>query len=435
MDNENGVYTPIFGSDVLSHYCVVESSLISYPKVEYWINYGNNGWNLMKGSSVDDAEGYNHINGLNLSQAGTGWVIRNNNFINLFNGFFISQFIPSQQKYFSPEYYRNMDFYNNSLTYLADDAIEPEGACVNLRIYNNTCSKMHVGWSDSPGTVGPIYFIRNFITQWSHYMGGGTAIKANPLWNTLHDFGTAFIYHNTFYQNNNKTFWMISTFNDFFDTYKNNIFSAGPGVYRASKANGEFINLTFDYNSYYTTGSDNLYFYLIKSPVINCYTKQCVNDFGSYNWEINGLFNSETRADFVDPNGSKPDLLASAVEIDKGEIIPGINDGYVGLAPDIGAFEFPDVISLLNQSVELQSFGITATPNPFKSVARIKVMNPGNANSMDVFIYDIAGRKVAEFTNVKNNNVRWNAKAYGSGVYLVKAVLGNRVFQTKLVLR
>lgn len=32
--------------------------------------------------------------------------------------------------------------------------------------------------------------------------------------------------------------------------------------------------------------------------------------------------------------------------IDKGVVIPGINDGYAGIAPDLGAFEFTPALSL-----------------------------------------------------------------------------------------
>ena len=42
---------------------------------------------------------------------------------------------------------------------------------------------------------------------------------------------------------------------------------------------------------------------------------------------------------FTNAAGNDFSLLAGSPMIDKGAVIPGITDGYVGAAPDIGAYE------------------------------------------------------------------------------------------------
>jgi hypothetical protein len=47
----------------------------------------------------------------------------------------------------------------------------------------------------------------------------------------------------------------------------------------------------------------------------------------------------EAEPGFVDGPGGDYDLQESSAAVDRGEIVPGVNDGYVGEAPDIGAYE------------------------------------------------------------------------------------------------
>lgn len=57
--------------------------------------------------------------------------------------------------------------------------------------------------------------------------------------------------------------------------------------------------------------------------------------------ELHGI---SVDSDFADPAGGDYSPAATSDLIDAGLHIPGINDGYEGSAPDIGAFEYPDSI-------------------------------------------------------------------------------------------
>ena len=57
-------------------------------------------------------------------------------------------------------------------------------------------------------------------------------------------------------------------------------------------------------------------------------------------FECNGI---EKNPLLVNPAVSNYTLRSTSPDIDRGVVIPGINDGFTGSAPDIGAFEYGTV--------------------------------------------------------------------------------------------
>ena len=53
--------------------------------------------------------------------------------------------------------------------------------------------------------------------------------------------------------------------------------------------------------------------------------------------ECNG---HENPPGLVNPSGGDFTLLATSPNVDRGVLIPGINDDFIGSAPDLGAHEF-----------------------------------------------------------------------------------------------
>jgi hypothetical protein len=76
---------------------------------------------------------------------------------------------------------------------------------------------------------------------------------------------------------------------------------------------------------------------------------------------------------------------------------------------------------------------LRASPNPFHSSTAILFGNPGK--SADISIYDIKGSRVAAFASVRGNSVQWNAANRPSGMYVVKAVIGKKVYTKKILLQ
>jgi hypothetical protein len=79
---------------------------------------------------------------------------------------------------------------------------------------------------------------------------------------------------------------------------------------------------------------------------------------------------------------------------------------------------------------------ISVSPNPVKSRAVITVSNKFRVSSFELHIFDITGKQL-ETRNSKletSNTVSWTASGLPAGVYLVRAVIGKRTLQEKIVL-
>ena len=76
-------------------------------------------------------------------------------------------------------------------------------------------------------------------------------------------------------------------------------------------------------------------------------------------------------------------------------------------------------------------------PNPFNPSTNISFAVPQDMH-VNLSVYDINGRVVAELVNEMKNtdtyNVVWNAHSNASGVYFIKLVAGNAVHTQKIML-
>ncbi|MFC1479491.1 hypothetical protein ACFL6F_02740 [Planctomycetota bacterium] len=87
--------------------------------------------------------------------------------------------------------HRNIDIHNNLVVNAGDDAIEPEGPAVNMRIYENKLSLFLNGVSDAPCRIGPVFIVRNIFHR---FMQGAFKVKNGA-------DGQALYYHNVCYPN------------------------------------------------------------------------------------------------------------------------------------------------------------------------------------------------------------------------------------------
>lgn len=403
----------------LSNRCVVESCLFTSPKAWEWNAAGT--WGFMHDNEFGAAR--HHLNGVDASYAGTGWIVRHCRFDNLFNGLYISQ---NGERYNLDDLrtFRNFDFHGNTMIHIADDCLEPEGAAVNLRIYKNRFTLFRNGLSDCPTTVGPLFFMRNVLSGW---IEGG--IKAKEAWGS--DVGVACHYHNTFYVGNDRyaqAKTVISAQCDLNDRYINNIFAGGASVYAGGEGGGgPGSGNTMDCNSYYLSTGSN---YLVFSGGLTCPTIEKANDLG---YELNGLFNIDRRAplfrDF-NPDALDVSLRPGAVEIDRGVRIPGVNDAFKGLGPEMGAMEFdPDDPAVEGGNADREPL-CTAFPNPFNGTVRLSFSIPQKTpHTAELGVFNVAGKKVFYRAGVRNQGsffrIDWQGRdnhgeALPSGIYLVE---------------
>ncbi len=224
-----------------------------------------------------------------------------------------------------------IDIYNNDIIAGVDDAIEADFCFSNCRIFRNRITNCFVGLSSQPGLGGPNYFFRNSMYNLTH---GAFKLKRHSqgdvlMHNTVVKVGTGF------------------GGNDSIDFawFRNNLAIGGPtgginwGDYGAGEPYAANIiapskNCSFDYDA---VG-------VFEVPYIAKIGNKNFAEVEKHGTENILLEETFTNVDFPNPPVPErkiPDLRPkpNSKVIDAGVYIPNINDGYVGSAPDCGAYE------------------------------------------------------------------------------------------------
>ena len=262
-----------------------------------------------------------------------GAIVRGNELHNFFNGIYTGSSAALENSGIAFD----ADIYNNYIHHISDDALEPEGACINQRFRNNIVDTTLVGISLAPVTQGPTWVLRSSFTNFT-----GSSIK----WDLLSD-GVVLIYHNTSWTNakNLNAMSMIHPVHN--SVMRNNIFQ-GNGYAFEEPFTGSTGHDWNNDNWYTTRGSDGAHFKWEKISY-NSIAELCT----ATGFECNGY---EDFPGLVNPEGGDFALLASSPNVDQGVLIPGINGDFKGNAPDVGAYESgfdlsPQVVSLARTDV------------------------------------------------------------------------------------
>ena len=276
----------------------------------YDYTYSKWPWAAVKGSSMEGTAVVvrGHI----------GAIVRGNSLHDIFNGVYTG----SSGDLHNPELVFDADIYNNHINHIGDDGLEPEGTSINQRFRNNTVDTMYSGMSLAPITVGPTWVLRNTFTNFS-----AKAYKwdGNPN-------GIVLVYHNTSWTNaaDIRTMDVISPIHN--AVFRNNIFQ-GKGLGVLEQATGSGGN-DWNYDIWYIVRSGAHFQW--ENVFYNNLAGLCAATGLECNGiEKNPLLASPTIGNFI--------LSSSSPAIDRGVVIPGINDGFTGTAPDLGAFEFGSV--------------------------------------------------------------------------------------------
>ena len=99
---------------------------------------------------------------------------------------------------------------------------------------------------------------------------------------------------------------------------------------------------------------------------------------------------------------------------------------------------FPDTDSIpgISRSVikdieSMTTTGITASPNPFTARTLLRIQNSKAQNfNVEISIYDIKGKLVHKLASGRT----WNASGMSYGMYIVKALVGERILTKALLL-
>jgi predicted outer membrane repeat protein len=162
----------------------------------------------------------------------------------------------------------------------------------------------------------------------------------------------------------------------------------------------------------------------------------------------NGEGNIDTDPLFTDAgNGDhtlqpdSPCIDAGTADLD-GDGIEDITD-YVGLAPDMGAFEYGSTASVNDPNELPQKFALHQNyPNPFNPITTLRYNLPENG-LVNITIYDIMGRVVKTLINGSQTagykTIQWNAtndrnEQVSAGLYLYTIQAGEFRQTKKMVL-
>ena len=297
-----GIYFNWTGGDDRGNDTRVENNEIYDPPVDSWP------WAAVKGSTMEGTA--------IVVRGHVGAIVRGNDLHNFNNGIYTG----SSGALNNPGVAFDSDIYDNYIHNIGDDALEPEGTNINERFRNNKTDTTLTGISLGPITEGPVWIVRNVFVNFE-----GTSIK----W-ASDTFGIALIYQNTSWTNvsNLNAMSMITPGHN--AVMRNNIFQGnGYSIYEATTGS---TGMDWNYDDWYTTRSSSPH---LKWENVNY--KTMADLCAATRLECNGY---EDLPGFTNPAGGDFTLLPSSPNIDRGVAIPGINDNFVGKAPDMGAFEY-----------------------------------------------------------------------------------------------
>ena len=250
--------------------------------------------------------------GIILAKTGGNNVIRNNEIIGSETHWWNDAIESIRNSDVGGGPYRDTDFYGNTLAFSNDDGTELDGGQINVRYFNNWIDKALCGVSCAPNRRGPSYVFRNLIVlTGEEFFRTGAGFKMGG--NRFPAPGLSLLLHNTIYSNGHgltaghygKGPTPILT--------RNNVFF-GPSVGCGAIRYRYTSDVDFDYDLIPPHGTQ-------------------IAATGQETHAVKGYPKVENAA------AGDYRLLPDSPGVDAGQRLPGINDGFTGPGPDLGAFE------------------------------------------------------------------------------------------------
>ncbi len=234
------------------------------------------------------------------------------------------------------------DFYGNDILWTYDNGIELDASEGNTRCFRNRFTNAWDTLSVQPILGGPAYLFRNIVVNAADEQMKFHAVNTTP----PQEPNGVLAYHNTFVSPNGDLYLCTPNTSHHF-WIENNLFVGPPSlVNKAVMWCGPVDDGHFDYDGYWPDGpmSWNL-------PVPGGYAFFNWPNFAAVqagglethglilNGQIfaNGLVGMPTYTNRLSPQDVS--LAYGSPALDRGLILPNINDGYTGAGPDLGALE------------------------------------------------------------------------------------------------
>jgi hypothetical protein len=230
---------------------------------------------------------------------------------------------------------RDSDIYGNIIQSVWDDAIECEGANMNVRIFGNYLNRFFMGVATASTTYGPVYIYRNIFAEsrkGHRNTQGGNMFKLGG--SGENQGGWRYFLHNTAVQPDGP-YGSVSRCANCYS--RNNIFDV-PGKSSGSRPPDPTSNFDYDFGaagqeehavSFNETPSVTRLF--VSSWGLEFYPRSTVN---SIKWGGTPYEFGSRKVSIMDPVVQIKNPM-----IDGGVVLSGFNEDFKGSAPDLGAFE------------------------------------------------------------------------------------------------
>lgn len=224
-----------------------------------------------------------------------------------------------------------IDIHNNDIDLMTDDGIEADYSQRNVRVFDNRLTNVHQGISGQPVYGGPVYVFRNTMY----------GVTVEPF--KLHNGPSGILLmHNTVVKHGHP--WELWTSKPIHHIIsRNNLFLGTSASYAFVCESNKTPGCDFDYDgfggkSFKTFAKWNKQRYAtidaLKADAPIYQNAAWVNPATAF---ASGVTPPAEMDAYVQPADLRPGDNSDA--IDKGVSIPGLNDGFKGSAPDLGAFE------------------------------------------------------------------------------------------------
>jgi cysteine-rich repeat protein len=234
----------------------------------------------------------------------------------------------------------SIDIVGNDVSIGADDGIEADFAMGNVRVLRNRIASSFVGISSQPSLGGPTYFVRNvmFNVVYSPFKLHRTSVGDVVLHNTVVKCGDALgIYAGR----------PISR-----AYFRNNLFlgGTGGGTYGGyGNGDGSVIRIadadetcSFDHDGFGSTDTGRFEGRLGESRFTSlAELRASTTETNAVEVSLGDFAATITHPSSPFPEREVPDLRLreGGAAIDRGALLPNVNDGFAGDAPDLGAYE------------------------------------------------------------------------------------------------
>jgi hypothetical protein len=348
----------------------------------------------------------------------------------------------------------NCDVYGNELYDCTDDGIEFDGSRHNIRCFDNRITNVLTGLSCQPVYGGPIYMLRNVVYNW----------QLKPL--KFHSYPTGMIVVNNTLIGANERGWGGGEWRR--AILRNNLILGGSN----SGFSGSPICLftlgqraDLDYDGWYQVLPNRFArFNDVSYPTLQAFQA------GTLMEQHGRLVNYGIFVDAAEPalgpylgvptyfppyapGSANVSLKPGAAAVDAGLALANLNDGWLGAAPDLGAYELGKPVPSYGPAADPVS-GIGGTRaygsalalriSPEPSYDEVRIAWPSSAESEDesgggtIGIFDATGRRVRRVQELRGSSWRWDGRddrgrEVSAGVYWVRLELAGRIAPGRLV--